>query len=188
MIPFLTACLYWGGVAVNASIVKRRSGKSPSLKPRTKTDWFIFLPWITAISLWFASSWIMDGEDRLFHSPIAVVLGMILIALGFLGTWWCYISMGNAWAISVNEGQTNRLVTTGPFGLARHPIYVLQWFIVLGNSLLFPVLPLFIALVIIAASMHWKAKIEEVALRKIFGEDYDAYSQKTGRFLPFNCC
>tara|TARA_R110000850_G_scaffold55417_24_gene131128 strand:- start:1936 stop:2517 length:582 start_codon:yes stop_codon:yes gene_type:complete len=188
LVPFVTACLYWGGVIANAFLIKRRTGDAPSIRPKQNLDYVLWLAWAVMIGLWAASPWIVDPEDLFFTSRVLTALGGLILVAGFSGTWWCYIALGNAWAISVNEGQTNKLITTGPYRWARHPIYSLQWLIVLGSFLIVPSIPLLLSLVILTFAMQWKARYEEVALGRVFGEDYEAYSRTTGRFVPFRCC
>jgi len=185
-IPFFTALLYWGGVLVNARLIRKRTGQSPSLKPRNKLDYFLWLAWLAIISLWAATPWI--DSPVLFLFPGQAIIGGVLIALGFIGTWMCYYTLGNAWAISVNKGQTNELITSGPYRFARHPIYSLQWLIIFGNFFINPAVSLLLSLLILAIAMQFKARYEEIALEEIFGVDYQDYRKRTGRFFPFRCC
>lgn len=182
-IPFFTALLYWGGVIVNARLIRKRTGHSPSLKPKHKLDYLLWLAWFVLILLWAASPWI--ESPSLFSFPGQTILGGLAIALGFIGTWLCYHTMGNAWAISVNTEKTNKLVTSGLYGKARHPIYSLQWLIIFGNFLILPVVPLLLSFLILAVNMQFKARYEEGVLEEIFGDEYREYRKRTGRFIPF---
>lgn len=184
MIAFCFACIYWVGVAVNAARIRKRTGKTPSVKPRTSLDRLLWLAWMTMVILWAASPWIAGESARLFHAPWIAAAGIALAVLGVLGTWWCYATLGNAWAISVDQRRTTQLVHSGPYGLALHPIYSLQWLILLGVFLAEPSLPLLAALLILSVAMQIKARIEERMLREVFGEEYAAYAEKVGRFFP----
>lgn len=183
-LPLWTACLYWGGVAVNAAMIKRRTGNSPSLRPRQALDYWLWLAWASIIGLWSTSPWITMSENALYSSLASSLVGYLLITTGFLGTWWCYITLGNAWAISVNESTTNQLIESGPYRHVRHPIYALQWSIIFGSFLACPSIALLISLAILTVAMHKKATFEESALTAIFNDDYRSYMSRTGRFLP----
>ncbi len=184
LVPFLSAILYWGGVAVNAAVIKKRTGSSPSLKPKRNLDYVLWLAWGLIIGLWAASPWLQGIGPELFQFSSAAIIGLVLVALGFIGTWWCYITLGNAWSISVNKGKTNELITNGPYKLVRHPIYSLQWLIILGCFLILPGIPLLASLVILTVAMHWKAGYEEKALGEVFGDAYAEYRKSSGRFFP----
>tara|TARA_B100001093_G_scaffold392221_1_gene378747 strand:+ start:1097 stop:1423 length:327 start_codon:yes stop_codon:yes gene_type:complete len=94
------------------------------------------------------------------------------------------MTLGNAWAISVNESTTNQLIESGPYRHVRHPIYALQWLIIFGSFLACPSIALLVSLAILTVAMHKKATFEESALSAIFNEDYRSYMSRTGRFLP----
>ncbi len=185
MIVFFSACFYWFGVAVNAIRIRVQTGRTPSVRPRTALDRVIWAAWIAMIVLWTGTPWFLDAEDHFFDSRAADFAGIALAGAGFLGTWWCYVSMGTAWAISQNKKATNKLVRSGPFGLVRHPIYALQWLIVAGMFLVSPGWTLLVALVLLSACMQVKARAEERGLREVFGVEYDEYCKEVGRFFPF---
>ena len=122
------------------------------------------------------------------RSPGQTIAGGVTIAGGFIGPWICYFTLGNAWAISVNKGQTNDLITAGPYSLVCHPIYSLQWLIIFGNFLIVPAIPLLVSLLTLTIAMQFKARYEEKALEEVFGSKYREYREKTSRFLPLRCC
>jgi protein-S-isoprenylcysteine O-methyltransferase Ste14 len=87
-------------------------------------------------------------------------------------------------AIQAQEGH--RLVQDGPYRWVRHPVYTAVLTISLGQTLLFlsPVAALLtVVLVILAVD---RARLEEELLRspQVFGDAYEAYRARTGRFLP----
>ncbi len=184
MTSFIFACLYWGGVVINAARLRKRTGRTPSVEPRNNLDYLIWLAWLIIIVLWAGSPWFSDRSDWLFDSFVARVIGYVCAVLGFLGTWWCYFTLGSAWGISVDEKRTNELVRSGPYGVLRHPIYTLQWLIVLGAFLITPTIPLLVGLAILTVFMQIKGRIEEKKLGKIFGDAYSEYSREVGGFFP----
>ena len=107
-----------------------------------------------------------------------------MAGLGLIGTWSCYLVMGNAWAISQNKKQTHKLVQSGPYRWVRHPIYVFQWVILFGLFLHSPAWPLLASLAILSLCMFPKSKSEEKGLEEIFGHAYEDYRRKVGRFVP----
>ena len=146
--------------------------------------WVIWAAWVTMIVLWTGTPWFLDVHDHFFDSAAAGIAGIALASIGFLGTWWCYVTMGTTWAISQNKKETNKLVCRGPFGLVRHPIYTLQWLIVGGMFLVSPGWTLLLALALLTVCMQVKARVEEKGLGEIFGDDYADYCKDVGRFVP----
>ncbi|NNC88391.1 MAG: isoprenylcysteine carboxylmethyltransferase family protein [Akkermansiaceae bacterium] len=184
MIVFYFACIYWGGVVLNALRIRKRTGKTPSLRPRLKVDVPLWIGWATIIILWAGAPWLGGAEGHFFQSHLADLAGLVVASAGLLGTWWCYATLGDAWAISQNKERTTTLVRKGPYGLMRHPIYSFQWLILAGLFLYAPGLPLLVALVVLTICMPIKARIEERGLQDIFGADYDQYAREVGRFVP----
>ncbi len=81
--------------------------------------------------------------------------------------------------------KPSKLVTTGPYGLVRHPqyaagiIFIIGWFLIWGGIYSFYVL----TLVIIA--IFFQALIEEkYILEKEFADEYLEYKKKVGMFFP----
>jgi protein-S-isoprenylcysteine O-methyltransferase Ste14 len=80
--------------------------------------------------------------------------------------------------------QARRLVTGGPYGLSRNPLYVAE---VLGAwSLYLPTLawPGALLLVTNIALLLVRVRAEERVLGGAFGEEYLAYCRRVPRFLP----
>ena len=85
---------------------------------------------------------------------------------------------------TVTIREDHRLVTSGPYRYIRHPLYTMglllfsslsliaaNWFMMLGTVLAFVLVSL-------------RLPKEEAALIEAFGDEYRAYMQRTGRFLP----
>jgi protein-S-isoprenylcysteine O-methyltransferase Ste14 len=83
----------------------------------------------------------------------------------------------------VDLAEPDRLVTTGPYALTRHPMYeawtALYAAIALGlrNGWLAAFLPLVVAFV------HRDTGREDARLRRRFGPDHDAYARVVPRYL-----
>jgi len=78
------------------------------------------------------------------------------------------------------EPNLDHLVTKGPYRWCRHPLYLSFMVIVLGIDLMFGspfgiLTTLFLAL----PSMIYRARLEEKALADRFGEEWEAYKERT---------
>lgn len=98
---------------------------------------------------------------------------------------WAMRTLGRLYAPGFAIFNDHRLITSGPFGLVRHPIgssVVALW---LGaglgtvNWLLLVLWPLFAAL-----SSMLMARTEEDLLLEKFGEKYEEYAQQTKQLIP----
>lgn len=111
---------------------------------------------------------------------ILTVIGVILIAAGTL--FW--LSAVKNSEIDKNIKQ-NKLVTSGIYGIVRHPIYAaflyaLTGLIFIANNLILLVLPVIYWLIL---TVTMKNTVEKW-LTELYGDDYLNYSKKVNRFIP----
>ena len=115
----------------------------------------------------------------------AYLVGGMLLALGLLLFTSAILQLGRSLTPFPAPRASQELVTTGAFGLVRHPIYGGGILIALGWAIVFasPVgLGLAVAL---ALFLVLKAHREEAWLRELL-PGYDAYRERTPRMLlPF---
>jgi protein-S-isoprenylcysteine O-methyltransferase Ste14 len=114
--------------------------------------------------------------------PLAIV-GLLLMLAGLGLVVWAYRSLGRAFSPFTHPPPEAERVESGPYRLARHPMYGGGILFFAGLSLLFSVT----ALVVTAAlALLWRGKsaAEERVLGQRFPE-YDAYRRRTRRrFVP----
>jgi protein-S-isoprenylcysteine O-methyltransferase Ste14 len=120
---------------------------------------------------WMAWSQIdLPSGLRSFGAPLA--------GLALAGMVWAFLHLGH------NLGAAHTLVTTGPYRWVRHPMYSAWAGLILGYSLL--TANWFVALAGLGAmsAVVRRAPAEESALRARFGDAYQEYAARTGRFFP----
>lgn len=120
-----------------------------------------------------------DSTDVQILGPLLWLAGMGLIA-------WATRTLGPFRVVAIQVTKGHRLVQEGPYAWIRHPIYTGNAAAALGLSLLYlspPLLALAVLLTILAA---YRGRLEDEFLRspEAFGAEYEAYSTRTGRFLP----
>lgn len=120
-------------------------------------------------------------KSLLGREPIAIGVQVAAI-LFFL---WARITMGwRSFHATANPMESARLVTKGPYGLVRHPIYVSLWaFCWAGAADHLSVLTVAMAIVI-AGGLLVRMILEEGLLRARFPE-YADYARRTKRIVPF---
>jgi protein-S-isoprenylcysteine O-methyltransferase Ste14 len=94
--------------------------------------------------------------------------------------------LGVAWSLVPRADQGTALVTTGPYRLVRHPIYLGLTLLALGEALAFGNWPaFFIVLFGVVPTFAWRARTEEKLLSRTFDERYAIYRQKTKMIIPY---
>jgi protein-S-isoprenylcysteine O-methyltransferase Ste14 len=116
-------------------------------------------------------------------------LRMLAVSLTIAGAvglfFWASRTMGDNWSIVARLRERHELVTTGPFALVRHPIYLGMLLFLLSLAAATAhesALPLAIPLFIIGTLV--RTSREEALLRGQFGQAYDAYARRVKRFIP----
>ena len=111
-----------------------------------------------------------------------VAAGVGLVCLGL--SIECWLRMGKNWRMAVTPDQQTELVTTGLFGLVRHPIYALSILLMLCTVVVAPTTPVAVIALIHIVLMISKAHNEEKFLVALHGAPYRHYLDRTGRFFP----
>jgi protein-S-isoprenylcysteine O-methyltransferase Ste14 len=148
----------------------------------------IWLFWLSGIVLLFL--------DRHYALPDLLILsflmassvqivGLVVLCAGSLFFAWAIVSSGKYLRPSTSGVHADRgLVQDGPLGVVRHPYYVSYVLILVGLGLtLATPWPLLLA-VCVVIGMGPTADAEEAHLTALFGEEYQQYQQRVGRFFP----
>jgi protein-S-isoprenylcysteine O-methyltransferase Ste14 len=112
-------------------------------------------------------------------------LGLVLFSLGFIGMHWAEASLEKQFSVYVTIQEDHKLVTDGPYRYLRHPRYLGIIIFTTGISLVFGS---WLALILVAAltlALIWRIRAEEALMHQEFGADWEAYSQKSWRLIPF---
>jgi protein-S-isoprenylcysteine O-methyltransferase Ste14 len=157
-------------------VVRRRaSQKAAGLWPRAAAlaGSFFFPAALQALERWKV---IAPAEDaRLALAGAALVVSgyaLALVALAYLGR-----------SFSINA-EARRLVTTGPYALVRHPLYLAETLAAAGMALGYASAPAFGALAVHAALQIQRARYEERVLAEAFPAEVEAYRERTPMFVP----
>ncbi|MEV4420269.1 isoprenylcysteine carboxylmethyltransferase family protein [Patulibacter sp. NPDC049589] len=111
--------------------------------------------------------------------------GILLLVAGLAWAAWSQQTMAEHWRVGQDESERPELVTTGPFGRMRHPIYTGMVVLALGVTMTDPTYPGAVGVVVLALGVRLQAlRVEEPHLRALHGAEYEAWARRTGRFLP----
>ena len=136
--------------------------------------------------------WLASGRPNLCVVPVwRMVVAIVLAVLGLSLSVWSIVYMrrngdGNPMDAFGHEvaPRTKHLMTEGPYRLSRNPMLTGSFVYYAGVCAWlwsWQALLVFIAFIII---MLLQVRSEEKRLRKDFGEEYEAYCRRTGRFWP----
>ena len=129
------------------------------------------LPWLY-LQIWPAGLWP-------FWIGAAVTVAGLLFAV------WARRHLASNWSSAVTIKEDHELITTGPYGLVRHPIYtgILAGF--LGSAIALSQVRGIVGFLLIFLVLWAKLRMEEEWMRSQFGETYAAYAKRTAALVPY---
>lgn len=132
--------------------------------------------------------WISLPVSNLSQVHILVlVIGTLLYFPGMGLALWSRLALGKNYFVSTGFGAQlfadQELVTTGPFAIVRHPMYIGLILASIGSLLIYHTWTT-LMFVFIAPGLFFRARREEAALAMEFGEQWQEYCQRVPAFLP----
>ena len=121
--------------------------------------------------------WIIDGDAVRW-------LGVAMFAAGGALRIWPVFVLGRRFSglVAIQPGHT--LVTTGAYGVIRHPSYLGLLISSLGWALAFRSAVGVLLTALLIPPLVARIRAEEKLLRTHFGGEYDAYRSRTWRLIP----
>jgi protein-S-isoprenylcysteine O-methyltransferase Ste14 len=160
-------------------------GQAKTRTPQDRGDRAPLVANFTAFGLFFLSLLIFSCSPAGFMALLLALSGSLLALAGAAFVVICHAELGAAWSFAPKADQSTGLITTGPYRLVRHPIYLGLALLVVGEAIAFGGWPaLFIALSAIVPTLAWRARAEEKLLSRTFGEPYEVYRKRTKMIVP----
>jgi protein-S-isoprenylcysteine O-methyltransferase Ste14 len=121
--------------------------------------------------------WILDGDAVRW-------LGVALFAAGGALRLWPVFVLGRRFSglVAIQPGHT--LVTSGVYGVIRHPSYLGLLVNALGWALAFRSGMGVLLTALLVPPLLARIHAEEILLRDQFGSEYEAYCRRTWRLIP----
>lgn len=124
-----------------------------------------------------------DLQSYQAQSAVLGIAGVVLCAAGVGLAVLARLYLGRNWGLPVSRKENPELVTKGPYGYVRHPIYIGIILAMLGTAIggsAFWVVPL----VLFGGYFAYSARREEKIMIAQFPEQYPAYMRRTRMLLP----
>jgi protein-S-isoprenylcysteine O-methyltransferase Ste14 len=182
------ACLAFTWILFGAIFLVGRKGAAANTARRDVTSQIGFVMQLVAYTIVFAI-------PRRFFSPFVPISKMaeafltaLTIAIGFASIWLCYEAvrtLGKQWALVARVIEGHELITGGPYGVVRNPIYLAMLGLLIQAGLtLSRWQALVAAIVIFVIGTQIRIRTEEKILRDAFGAGFDDYARRVPAFFP----
>ncbi len=140
------------------------------------------LTWIGLFAWLMNAAWISR-----FSMPLPIWLrwvGVGMLPVFVMLFSWVFGSLGKNLTDTVVTRAEHTLVTIGPYRWVRHPFYSAALLFVVAASLVSANWYLAAAGGVVWVLLAIRTRTEEAKLIERFGDEYLAYIQRTGKFLP----
>lgn len=139
----------------------------------------------SAFGLFFCSLLILPGSSATFAALPLALMGCLLALAGAGIVLRSRVALGSAWSFVPKADAGIGLMTSGPYRLVRHPIYLGLAVLALGQALAFASWPACLVVLFgIGPTFFWRAHAEETLLIRVFGREYELYRQRTRMIIP----
>ena len=147
-----------------------------TLRPIGAAFWFGVFAWMINPS-WIAWSSVALPSWSRWSGVGALLMGSALLV-------WTFRTLGMNLTDTVVTREKHTLVMHGPYRWIRHPLYDAAALVVVGISLMAANLGFLAAGVALLCLLILRTRTEEANLVARFGDGYQNYMRRTGRFLP----
>jgi protein-S-isoprenylcysteine O-methyltransferase Ste14 len=141
------------------------------------------LLWLVAIAISVIDLVILQHGG---YNVTAFGIAGAVFLLGGLGLYMiARRALGGLFSEAVRIIPEHKLVTTGPYRLIRHPIYLGEIFFGLSIPMILGSLYGFILMLVPIPMLLYRIRIEEKTLVSRFGQEYLDYASKTKKLIPY---
>ena len=127
---------------------------------------------------------VFKGHRVATGNPWLLGIGLAIFVLGLALAVWARVYLGRNWGMPMSQKADPELVTTGPYGKVRHPIYSGIILGMVGTAI--AVSPYWlIAVAITGAYFLVSAVVEERTMAQLFPAAYPPYRRVTKMLIPF---
>ena len=141
----------------------------------------------------FAFVWMLRRQlfTHIVEFPVAIEIAIAIYAiiLAMASTIFLISSirtLGKQWSVAAQTVERHELITNGPYGVVRHPIYsgLLGMLIATGLSMS-RWEGLAAGIVLYTVGTFMRIRGEERLMREAFGKEFEQYTQRVPSFIPF---
>ncbi len=177
---FLWMVVYWkGGLLIVMDLI--RVWKSP------QTGWdapLLVLMTVGAMVVTIAALWMSFNPEEGFGRSFFALIGAPAVFSGIGGTFYCRYYLGRCWTAQTKVSDEHQVISSGPYGWVRHPIYTAAIVLYVGMGMVFPVWWNLIAVGCVVGGYIFKAYDEDRYLQKSL-TGYSEYAQRVPyRLVP----
>jgi protein-S-isoprenylcysteine O-methyltransferase Ste14 len=151
---------------------------------RGRRPWAAFVAGATLLAALAALGARLDGMagGRRWSHPVTSAIGVALVMAGALVHARARARIGRAWGPGTTP--SDQLVTTGPYAIVRHPVYVALAAMALGSALAHASPAVMAAAGGLVIGLAVKSRMEDRLLDERFGDRWRRWAAKVPAWIP----
>jgi protein-S-isoprenylcysteine O-methyltransferase Ste14 len=184
--PLATA-LFFGGLALWTVIeVRQAFNRRPDATRADRGSALIVRLCVIVANLLGALAAIRLTSAALPEGAVTFGIGLLVTWAGIGLRWGCFRTLGRYFTFSVMTSPDQRVITSGPYRLVRHPSYAGLLLILSGIAIVAYANWISLAAVIVLslAGLAYRIRVEEAALSSTLGQAYTSYAAGRKRLIP----
>lgn len=159
---------------------QRAKGQKKAVRAKSSRIGILF------VGLGYACVWTFLFPRGFHMSTVSLIASMIIGPPSVVLVWMATRHLDKQWRFEAALSEDHELITTGPYGWIRNPIYTSMLGMLLATGLAKSWWPLIVAgVVFYAIGTEIRVKAEEGLLASRFGERYAQYKAATKAYVPF---
>ncbi len=133
---------------------------------------YVFTPWLNSFNM-NLPDWIR-------------LIGVIGFGFGLFLFWWVHRTLGENWSPILEIRKEHKLITTGPYKHARHPMYTQIWIWVICQWLILSNWAVGVVGILTWSILYFiRLPEEEKMMIEEFGQEYEDYIKRTKNIIPW---
>jgi protein-S-isoprenylcysteine O-methyltransferase Ste14 len=170
----------------------RGTRRTPGQAAGKYTSWLRSLPFYLFATLLFIGAGLLLWHPlplRLTSDmlTVALIAGALLYFPGLVLVLWGRLALGKMYFVSTSQAVQlfagHELITSGPFAIVRHPMYLGLILSALGGLLIYQTWTM-VAFSLLAPFVLRRARREERVLAATFGEQWQSYCRHVPALFP----
>jgi protein-S-isoprenylcysteine O-methyltransferase Ste14 len=139
---------------------------------------------VATLVLWFL---LLRGRWSFLerHDPTVALAGAVLALTGALFAAWARFRLGRLFSPQLGVQDDHRLVTSGPYAVVRHPIYLGLIDFIIGAALFLNDVGLLLVALLFVLYFVAQLRVEERLFEAHFGEAWREYRARTPALFPW---
>jgi protein-S-isoprenylcysteine O-methyltransferase Ste14 len=180
--------LWWMAVAALVlpflDIVQRTVGPRDWVSRATRQRVILGVLEVGTLVAWFL---LFRGRWPLLPEldPAVAIAGALLALNGSLLVAWAKARLGRLFSAQLGVQQDHHLVTSGPYAVVRHPIYLGIIDFIIGSALFANDLALLVVGILFVLYFAAQIRVEERQFAAHFGSEWEQYATHVPPLIPF---